>query len=78
MQWRCCKKSILAGFLLYNGKILAGYLILVPGSTGVSGTRSDARSPAARIIPLLSIPKIFAGFKLTSTTTCFPTRVSAG
>ncbi len=37
------------------------YRIFVPGETLFSGTRSEASSPAARIIPLLSNPNIFAG-----------------
>ena len=53
------------------------YLIFVPGSTGFSGIRSDAVSPAARIMPLLSIPKILAGCRFTTTTTLFPV-ISSG
>jgi len=52
------------------------YRIFVPGSTGFNGTRSDAASPAARIIPLLSIPKIFTGARLVTTTTSLPTSSS--
>jgi hypothetical protein len=48
--------------LVIKKKILdTAYRIFVPGSTGCCGVRSDAESPAARIIPLLSTPKILAG-----------------
>ena len=43
-----------------------------PGLTGRRGTRSEASSPAARIIPRLSTPKIFAGARFTIIATSFP------
>lgn len=52
------------------------YLIFVPGGTSLKGIRRDAESPAARIIPLLSIPKILAGWRFATITTFFPTRSS--
>jgi len=52
------------------------YLIFDPGSTGFKGVSSDAESPAARIIPLLSTPNIFAGARLVTTTTSLPTSSS--
>ena len=54
------------------------YRIFVPGGTGERGVRSDARSPAARSIAWLSRPKIFAGFRFTTTTISFPTSDSTG
>jgi hypothetical protein len=50
--------------------------IFDPGSTGRKGTSSDAESPAARIMPLLSTPNIFAGARLVTTTTSLPTSSS--
>jgi len=50
--------------------------IFVPGSTGFMGVRRDAVSPAARIMPFDSTPKILAGARFVTTTTSFPTRSS--
>lgn len=55
------------------------YLTLVPGSTGLSGTireSSSSLSPAARIIPSDSAPKIFFFSRLATSTTLFPTSSS--
>jgi hypothetical protein len=52
------------------------YRIFAPGSTSRAGTRSEAVSPAARIIPLLWTPKMVAGARLTSTVTSLPIRSS--
>ena len=50
--------------------------IFDPGSTGRRGTSSDAEFPAARIMPLLSTPKIFTGARFVTTTTSLPTSSS--
>ncbi len=52
------------------------YRIFDPGSTGFNGMSSEAESPAARIMPLLSTPNIFTGARLVTTTTSLPTSSS--